>query len=279
MARPTPVPVRQTVFAIGLFCLSGLLAASVADAQHHVVAAPMPMQARPLVRTAPAPAAPAHLLTPQPSHTVARSHIQTRPATRTSGEVRDRRSFTCANGTNISVANLVNPTPPYGFDYQYLNSINADAGLKATIDPATEVQLREAARLGCGAIGGGGYLLWGGGYGYAPPEQQDVQQDPAPAAQPQVIVVQVPQSQTQSAAKPGSSTEQDDNAALPDKGQFVLVMRDGTQVNAAAFTRSQNTIVYITPDGARRTVMLSDLDTAATVRLNGERGTQLQLSL
>jgi hypothetical protein len=38
-------------------------------------------------------------------------------------------------------------------------------------------------------------------------------------------------------------------------------------------------IVYITADGSRRTIAAADLDSDATVRINEERGTPLQLPL
>jgi hypothetical protein len=38
-------------------------------------------------------------------------------------------------------------------------------------------------------------------------------------------------------------------------------------------------IVYITRDGNRKSVLLSELDEDATVRLNQERGTPLQMPL
>jgi hypothetical protein len=279
MASPTPFSVRRKTYAAAaVLCLGGILiVAPHATAQRRVVAAPVQSQSRPVVHVASATST-SHVAVPSPTHTVVRNHPEAHPADRTIGGFNDRRNFTCANGTNISVANLINPTPSYGFDYQYLNSVNADAGLKAAIDPATEVQLREAARLGCGAIGGGGYLLWGGG-GYAVPAPEDTQEDPASAPQPQVIVVPVQQSSQAQSAQPAAAAQQqeDDSPALP--SQFVLVMRDGTQLLATAFMRSADTIVYITPDGLRRTITLSDLDKEATVRLNGERGTQLQLSL
>jgi hypothetical protein len=171
--------------------------------------------------------------------------------------------------------------PPYGFNYQYLNAIDSDLAEKAAIDPATQIALAQARRLNCGAVGGG-YLLYGGG-GYVVPEQTEEQSEgeqtgEEPAAQPQVIVVQVPVAAQAAATKPVAAAEEEP-PALPDLPAFVLVMRDGTQVKATAFTRSANAIVYITPEGERRTALLSDVDTDATVRLNGERGAQLQLSL
>jgi hypothetical protein len=179
----------------------------------------------------------------------------------------------------VPLQQLISPVPPYGFNYQYLNSINSDLALKAAIDPATELELNEARRLNCGGVGTGGYVLFGGG-GYAVPEESDqepeTEAEPASSSQPQVIVVQVP---AQQSAPQQPTVTQEEQAPLPDQGQFVLVMRDGSLLQAAAFTRTANEIIYITPEGMRRTILLSNLDTDATVRVNSERGTQLQLSL
>ena len=73
--------------------------------------------------------------------------------------------------------------------------------------------------------------------------------------------------------------ERQEAAPLPDVGAFTLVMRDGTQVDALAFTRAQDKIIYITPDGGRRTVSASDIDSESTARVNEERGTPLQMPL
>ena len=98
---------------------------------------------------------------------------------------------------------------------------------------------------------------------------------------PQVIIVQQPQppageatTEAPSSAAP-AAVEQ---PPLPDVGQFVLVLHDGTQIRAVAFTRQSERIVYITTDGRRRSIAIGDLDKAATRRLNDERGTPLQLS-
>lgn len=183
----------------------------------------------------------------------------------------------CANGE--SVQQLLDPVPPYGFNYQYLNAIDSDLAEKAAIDPATQIALAQARRLNCGAVGTGGYLLYGGG-GYVEPEQTEDEPAAEPDSRPQVIVVQVPvAAQGAAAEEQTSAAAQEAEPALPDVPAFVLVMRDGTQVKATAFTQSGNSIVYITQEGDRRTALLSNLDTEATVRLNGERGAQLQLSL
>ncbi|MFZ3333235.1 MAG: hypothetical protein WA197_21530 [Candidatus Acidiferrales bacterium] len=78
---------------------------------------------------------------------------------------------------------------------------------------------------------------------------------------------------------PMPAPEEPQPPPLPDVGAFALVMRDGTQVDALAFTRAQDKIIYITPDGGRRTVSASDIDSDSTARVNEERGTPLQMPL
>ena len=100
------------------------------------------------------------------------------------------------------------------------------------------------------------------------------------APHPQIIVVQAPAAANQQGAAPAPSAEpQAQQPALPDVGQFTLVQRDGTKIEAIAFTRKSDSIVYITADGSRRTLAVADLDSAATQRVNQERGTPLNLSL
>jgi hypothetical protein len=141
------------------------------------------------------------------------------------------------------------------------------------------------------------YFLSGGGYYYAGPgvgddsdgqtqdatDQRDVvagQQDEGQQADDQ----QAPDDQQRdfradAANTPTPAPEQQQAAPLRDVGSFTLVMRDGTQVDALAFTRAQEKIIYITPDGGRRTVAVSDIDSDSTERVNEERGTPLQSPL
>ena len=62
----------------------------------------------------------------------------------------------------------------------------------------------------------------------------------------------------------------EEQTPLPDVGQFTLVLQNGARVEAVAFTRMKDRIVYITADGSRRTLAAADLDSAATVRVNEE---------
>jgi hypothetical protein len=83
----------------------------------------------------------------------------------------------------------------------------------------------------------------------------------------------------QAPAQQAALGQQAEAPALPDVGQFTLVLQGGRQIQAIAFTRTNDRIIYITSDGNRRTLALSDLDTDATLRINEERGTPLQLPL
>ncbi len=282
--RPSPV---RAFFPLILLCAACILSTvAPVNAQNRGPIMRAPVQVRQAVRVAPTRPQGAHIVSAvpvvRPFHsTTNRTVPRTFPPSRANGNRSSQNQpFGCAYGT--SAQQLLSPVPPYGFNYEYLNAINHDLNIKAAIDPATQLALSQAARYGCNGFAGGGYIIWDGG-AYAPVEQIAQQpQESAPTAQPQVIVVQVPaavQATTPVRAPSAAQPEEEQPPPLPDIGQFTLVMRDGTQVKAAAFTRSNDQIIYITPDGMRHTIAVGDLDTDATLRLNSERGSQLQLSL
>jgi hypothetical protein len=177
---------------------------------------------------------------------------------------------------------LIGAYPSNGFTFQHQNAINGDLAVKAAIDPVTQIRLAEASRLSCGNVGASGFFLLDGGYGMPETIEEAPEAAPAAAPAPQIIVLQEPQPATaapQESAPATSAHVEEQAPPLRDEGQFVLVMRDGSQVQAIAFMRSRDSVVYITPDGNRRTVSLADVDSQATIRVNGERGTTLQSSL
>ena len=199
-------------------------------------------------------------------------------------------------GFPLSLEDLLGVMPNNGFDWQYVNSINQDLAVKAFIDPVTQIEVAQAERLlrstGGGAVTGA-YILGGGGY-YFPPEQGEGEQAPAegpppegeelPAQgqqpqnqQPQIIVLQQAPAQSAQAAPQGEMEEQAQE--LPDRGPFTLVLRNGRQIQAVAFTHTKGKIIYITPEGGRLSFDAGDLDTDATTRVNEERGTPVQLPL
>jgi hypothetical protein len=224
-----------------------------------------------------APRASVHLRTATPSSTVSRAgsrSISSR-TTKASNTSNANDVLGLNGGTPLSIQELLNPLPGSGFNFGSLSIINEDLGIKALIDPATQARLALAERfLRESQFAPGYFLLDGGGY-YAVPVDSDQQPQ---AQQPVVIVQQAPQPEaTAQEAEEPPPTEA--AAPLPDEGEFTLVLRDGKQFQAAAFTRINDKIVYITPEGGRRTVAVADLDTDATLRINQERGTPLQLPL
>jgi hypothetical protein len=87
------------------------------------------------------------------------------------------------------------------------------------------------------------------------------------------------QSARDDSAAAQSEQREDASASLPDEGQFTLVLNDGRWIEAVAFTRSSDTIVYISPAGSRYTITANELDSDSTLRINQERGTPLQSPL
>jgi hypothetical protein len=183
-------------------------------------------------------------------------------------------------GINQNLQNILNQVPGEGFDFEHLAAINADLGEKALIDPVTQGELALALRLLPLTNSGVGYVPWIGGGGYYPASyysgepEPDQGQAPAPQ-QPQVIVVQAQPAQQQQTA----ASDQDNQAPLPDVGDFTLVLRNGKTISAVAFTRQGSKLVYITDEGGRQTVAISDVDKDATQKVNEEHGTPLPLSL
>lgn len=169
------------------------------------------------------------------------------------------------------------PNTSYGLGINGINYVaTQDIGALAAIDPATQWRLALAERVARSAPGlfaGGGYYLLDGAGAYAlPTAPAEGESAPQQQQQPVVVVQQAPAAQSPQVAEQPAPP-------LPDAGQFTLVLRNGTQVEAVAFTHLNDRIVYITREGTRRTIAVSDLDADATVRLNQERGTPLQLPL
>lgn len=183
-------------------------------------------------------------------------------------------------GDPLTIQQLLDPFPGFGFDFEFLNSVDRDLAIKALIDPITEQRLALAERLQrrSSGIGSSGFFLLDGGGAYAiPPGSDATDQTQSAEQKPQVIVVQMPASQQKGEESAG--LEAPESASLPDVGEFTLVLRNGSRIQAVAFTRRDDKIIYITPSGGRRILAVSDLDTDSTERTNQENGTPLQLSL
>jgi hypothetical protein len=173
-----------------------------------------------------------------------------------------------------------NDSPGLGFDFPHLAAIARAQG--------------RSTHLGHNEHGGQGSFIpffYGGYPYYADDLEQDQAAPPAPEApeqqaqpQPQISVMQQPSSSHEGAASenetgnlaagaPAASAE----AAVPDIGNFVLVRRDGRIVFASLFSVVGTQLQYITPEGIRRTMALTDLDSDATEQMNEARGTTVQI--
>lgn len=176
-------------------------------------------------------------------------------------------------GSQITLGQLLNPVPGLGFDFSNLAATNRDLAVRALIDPITQQELALSERLLRETpVEPISFPFFGS-------ESQPVMMLEQPP--PQVILVQSPPAQQapEASASPDISSAAAEQPPLPDIGEFVLVLNDGTQIKAVAFTRQNDRIVYITKDGLRQSFAMSALDPAATQRLNEQRGTPLQLPL
>lgn len=192
---------------------------------------------------------------------------------RDASSLSDANGFISSGASTFDIGQLLgNNVPGLGFDYSHLAALNQNLGERAFTDPATQEQLALEERLLQSTPAFGGVIPFLGG-GYAEPAVE-----PEPP-QPTVIVLQQPAAPAEAASAPSAARPAEGQAPLPDVGEFVLVLHNGNQIKAVAFTRQQDQIIYITKDGVRDAFPAADLDTARTKRLNQQHGTPLQLSL
>ncbi|MGH9716843.1 MAG: SPOR domain-containing protein [Candidatus Acidiferrales bacterium] len=177
-------------------------------------------------------------------------------------------------GSGETLQQLLDPVPGLGFDYSYLNAVNSDLAIKAVIDPETEWRLAVAERVArdTGGFASPGYYLLDGGGEYITPAEPATDQQPP---QPTVIVLQEPAKQ-QVASETTPTVAPQPATPLPDVSNFTLVLQGGKKIQAIAFTRAGNQIVYITADGARHSIAATELDSGATQSINESSGTQLR---
>ena len=177
---------------------------------------------------------------------------------------------------NLASFGSGNGVPGLGFDYPHLAAVNGSLNTNA------RNHFGRAGHFGQGSyvpIFFGGYPYYYDSLDYDQPQQQGQQQE-----QPQVVVVQQPvpavtaqqdaYSGTDSAAVSSSPTSA---APVRDVGEFILVRRDGRVLFASAFSVAGAQLQFVTPEGIRRTVPMSDLDADATQQMNEARGTTVRL--
>jgi len=97
-----------------------------------------------------------------------------------------------------------------------------------------------------------------------------------------VIQQPVPAAAVQQPAASAQGMSTDSAQAAPsvapvrEVGEFILVRRDGRVLFASVFSVNGSQVQYVTPEGIRHTLPLSELDTGATQEMNEARGTTLQ---
>jgi hypothetical protein len=195
------------------------------------------------------------------------------------------RAILFSADSGVTAADLTGSAPGLGFDYEHLAAVSGNLGVEALIDPVTQANLALESRLQRNSgFGGGAYIL--GGYGGYPADYEEQPQAELPPAdapsapQPQVIIIQQPVPATMAATAPAQAAAAEEaepqSEPIP---PLTLVLKNGSRIEAVAFTRQKDKIVYISRAGVRGTVATADVDAAATTKLNDDRGTPLNLSL
>jgi hypothetical protein len=168
--------------------------------------------------------------------------------------------------------------PGLGFDFPHLAAISGGLGN----NPFS--RLGHNGRRGQGSFAPilfGGYPYYSDDLGY---DQSELQTVPQSQPQPQIIVIQQPVPAQQGADSGGDAGNLSASVPAPpadvpirDVGDFILVRRDGRILFASFFSVDGTHLQYVTPEGIRRTLALSDLDADATQQMNEARGTAVQI--
>jgi hypothetical protein len=191
-----------------------------------------------------------------------------------------RNSFETNDRTRVAFQDLLNSSAGAGFNFGHLAVINPNSAVRASIDPDAGWRFGGPQRFRRGSRFVPSLIIWPGGYDYPVADESGAPSDQgAESDQPSQQQQDNAEEEEPAAQQQEQNSYAEEQPPLPDVGQFTLVLQDGQQLQAVAFTHIDDKIVYITTDGSRRTVAASDLDPDATVRINEERGTALQLPL
>jgi hypothetical protein len=166
-----------------------------------------------------------------------------------------------------------------GFDYPHLAAISGNF----PFNPPVEGVERGAHNFGTPIFFGGnsyspGFIDSAGNQQFQQQPQIIVIQQPAPVAVAQQTNP-VPQASGNSAVP---STTPDSTPLPPagpvrDVGEFILVRRDGRILFASVFYVSGGQLHYVTPEGIRHTVSVTELDPSATHQMNDALGSAVQI--
>lgn len=191
-------------------------------------------------------------------------------------------------------------TPGFGFDFTHHAAVNRDIGVRALIDPITQQQLaleRQIRRETPVFPGAFPVVLNSTQVIVMPPAPVVVvvpQQQPPPENSGREIIDAIERierlhhSNGNAAGNPGNEGRSDAPGAVRDaladppgahreSADLVFIRRDGNLVFAVAFSTRSDRIVYVTREGHRRSLLLSDLDVPATLEMNEARGTTLKI--
>lgn len=165
--------------------------------------------------------------------------------------------------------------PGLGFDFPHLAAISGGAGNSFGHSGHNGRRGQEAIV----PIFFGGYPYYYDDSGTDQQEQPAVQQT---APQPQIIVIQQPVA-AQAATDAGNNATDlpvatqaaAAEAPVRDVGDFILVRRDGRILFASLFSVVGTQLQYVSPDGLRHTLAVSEIDTGATQQMNEARGTSV----
>jgi hypothetical protein len=184
---------------------------------------------------------------------------------------------TSITGTFPNAVNFegVNDVPGLGFDYPHLAAISGnfpfnppiergEFGGRGGLNSFTPVFFNETPYLS-DLVG-----PYSGQQGQQQPQIIVIQQ-PAPAAVAQ-STNPVQQPSTTTPSTPPAVT-----SPVRDVGEFILVRRDGRILFASAFSVSDGQLRYVTPEGIRHTVPVTELDAGATRQMNEALGATVQL--
>ncbi|MGD0097464.1 MAG: hypothetical protein ABSB60_13290 [Terracidiphilus sp.] len=122
----------------------------------------------------------------------------------------------------------------------------------------------------------------GGAYDYAPQPVLLVEQPPLFVEPPAPPVVQPPGPSViteykWSAADLASSASTHSATAEAEPLPFAIVLKDGSSVSAVAVFASDDGLHYVDPDARHLRISMSEVDRAATLKLNRARNLNLQL--
>jgi hypothetical protein len=255
----------RSALLVGFVALGSLAGPSLTRAQH---AAPSAGRAAaPVVHVAPANAV---------SHPVANHHASnaTPPVVTHASNSKPYPLDVYGAGVSATAPRFI-PASPGGF----ANPLDGANNARKRSKPPAPTQI----------------IIFGGAYGYGypyaaddsqlqaqdqAPDQSDDQQSGGQQQSQYVYAQQTSDPRDPAQQRSGDQTvlpEEAPAVPLRDVGSFTLVTREGYRLDAVAFTRLNDRLVYITPDGGRRTIAFRDLDIDSTQRVNQELGTPIDL--